>query len=45
MYICYEVPIVFDMVQEPQQFLKVATRPGWQAAVDMEMQLIHDNHI
>ena len=41
---CYDVPIAFALVQEPQSFLEATTHPGWQAAMDMKMQSIYDNH-
>lgn len=41
---CFDVPIAFDSVHEPESFLEATTRPGWQATMDMEMQSIHDNH-
>lgn len=41
---CYDVPIAFALVQEPQSFLEAATHLGWQATMDMEIQSIYDNY-
>ena len=42
--LCFNVPISFDSVSEPQNFLNVIVHPGSQIAMDREMQSIYDNH-